>query len=362
MHLRARRAGGGVALALTATLAFAGGAHAAAEDGRIAFEASDYPAQSIWTIAKDGSDARLVAGNLARDPSFSRSGRRLVFVRHFNVLEARADGSQAHRLTASDVEDNFSPTYSPRGDLIAYIRGMEGGEDAGYGRLYVVRPDGTEKRRLTADRASNGIPRISPNGKQVILPSDESPGSYEYDLHSIDTDDGDRRRLTNPRHASDFSVRFSPDGRRVLFVRAKVGDDGNEVARDLYLMDRDGSHVRRLTTSPDEYESDPSFSPDGRRILFETEPEDAPFYDAGDIVSMKTDGSDRRRLARSPDGEFDPHYSPSGDLVVYARWHGEQADLHVVRADGTRRRRLTATAGVSEYPSAWLPAGATTAK
>src|SRR3954452_23181617 len=54
---------------------------------------------------------------------------------------------------------------------------------------------------------------------------------------------------------------WSPDGQRVAFVH-RVGD-----LNDIYVMNRDGSRKRRLTTTP-EREYDPDWSPDGGRIAF----------------------------------------------------------------------------------------------
>ena len=55
---------------------------------------------------------------------------------------------------------------------------------------------------------------------------------------------------------------FSPDGQKIVFIAATGGNRGN-----LYLMDKDGANLTRLTSGPD-WDRRPCFSPDGQRVYF----------------------------------------------------------------------------------------------
>ncbi len=114
---------------------------------------------------------------------------------------------------------------------------------------------------------------------------------------------------------------------------------------DVYVVDADGTGLRRLTTSPGD-DFDPSWSPDGTRIAFRRERSGEP-----EIWIMNVDGTEQRRLT---DG-LSPAWSPDGSLIAFAGPSGSSGIITVIRPDGTGRRTLPHTEG-GEYPS-WSPDG-----
>jgi TolB protein len=118
---------------------------------------------------------------------------------------------------------------------------------------------------------------------------------------------------------------------------------------DVYVVNADGTGLRRLTTNPGD-DFDPSWSPDRRRIAFRSERSGEP-----EIWVMTADGTEQRRLTAG----FSPAWSPDGTLIAFSgpavNPDGSHGILSVIRPDGTRLRALPHTEG-GEYPS-WSPDG-----
>ena len=142
-------------------------------------------------------------------------------------------------------------------------------------------------------------------------------------------------------------VIVEPD--RILFM-----SDRNEEKPDIYIMDVDGSNVRRLTeTSVTEGQF--SCSPDGRYIL----------YDSGsgrrEIMVMGTDGGGKLCLLKD-DVETNhsyPLWSPDSTRLVFSSYNEkeEDSDIYVIDANGANLTQLTDTSELSEDNPSWSPDG-----
>jgi Tol biopolymer transport system component len=127
---------------------------------------------------------------------------------------------------------------------------------------------------------------------------------------------------------------WSPDGRRIVF---EGWTDHSGANMSIYTMNPDGTHRRRLARG-----YDPHWSPDGRRIA----------YDNGGIYVMNADGTEKHRLARG--NAEGPNWSPDGKQIAFTRNPGIAGmDVYVVNAGGGGERRLTRT-GYS-YVAVWAP-------
>src|SRR5262249_13560422 len=111
-------------------------------------------------------------------------------------------------------------------------------------------------------------PQISPDGSTVAfvrVTVNEKENRYETSLFSVPTTGGQAaRRLTAGIH--DTTPRWSPDGKRILFVRA-VDKDGKTQPPQLYLLDTDGGEARAIT-EVERGAAAPVWSPDGQSIAF----------------------------------------------------------------------------------------------
>jgi TolB protein len=112
---------------------------------------------------------------------------------------------------------------------------------------------------------------------------------------------------------------------------------------DIYVMNADGSQVRRLTDAPVD-EGWPAWSPDGRQIVFSSTRDDCSYSEAEDCLTtgdigpwhtlyvMNADGTDKHRLSPTF-GQF-AAWSPDGQYILFAPW------LNVIRPDGTGLSRI----------------------
>ena len=122
---------------------------------------------------------------------------------------------------------------------------------------------------------------------------------------------------------------------------------------DVWSIRTDGTDLRRLTDSSGADQS-PSWSPDGRRIAFRS---DRTGND--EVYVMNADGSGQRDLTPNPQSDYSPAWSPDGRWIAFAsdRDMGSPRyanDIWLVRPDGTAAHRITHEVGIDEYP-VWSP-------
>ena len=134
----------------------------------------------------------------------------------------------------------------------------------------------------------------------------------------------------------------SPPTGRIAFAL------GSHPKDDIYVVDVDGTGLRRLTSHPDS-EIDPTWSPDGRRIAYRRQDEQS-----GQIFVMNADGSQQRNLTRRRGLDYSPAWSPDGRRIAFGSVRGWISSIWVMRPDGSGRRQLSRVYG--EYPS-WSPDG-----
>jgi TolB protein len=227
------------------------------------------------------------------------------------------------RLTHASGRDAH-PSYSPDGKQIAFQSPREGQHT----NIYLMNTDGSRQERITSHTGFAGVPVWSPDGKTLAyqwLPEGEGA---KWRLMSLSLS-GDRtpRPLTDGA-ANDQVVNWSPNGQRMVFYSDRTG------INQLYVMNRDGSGVVRLTTTPAE-DRTAAFSPDGASIAFMSERDGTP---AG-IYLMRADGSGLRRVGDLRPGHGVPFFSPDGSRVLATVTEGVGAGIWSVRvSDGTAER------------------------
>ncbi len=199
----------------------------------------------------------------------------------YNIFVANADGSDPKRITDNSRYD-AEPVVSPDGKQIVFGSQREGNFD-----VYIMNEDGSNLRRLTDRTGYNGGPWFSPDGRKIVWRAWYSETEMEkaqwrdcmeknyilpfpLDLWVMDADGSNKRRILH-NGATNFAPSWHPDGKRIIF--ASNMDDWHEDIKkfghnfELYLINIDGTGLERITYN-NAFDSFPMFSPDGRKLVW----------------------------------------------------------------------------------------------
>lgn len=246
------------------------------------------------------------------------------------------------RLTNNNAMD-CEPVWSPDGSKIAFWSNRDGGME-----IYVMDSDGSNVKRLTNNLSDDGNPSWSPDGFKILFES-ERDGNRE--IYVMDADGSNQLRLTRD-NAMDSTATWSPDGSLIAFASNRdTGPSYNPYNMDIYLMNSDGSNVRRIVDDP-EYDVGPQWSPDGRKILFMTG-RNGNF----DVYVTNADGTAQTNLTadyNKSDGA--PVWSLDGHNIAFSRKIEGKDQLFVMDSDGANLKRVTHNSA-NNGSAGWSPDG-----
>lgn len=314
---------------------------------------------AIYAVNADGTGLKRVVppGPGTDYPVASRDGEWVYYqsgVRgKTQVYRCKWDGTGAASLTRPDeltrqlrAADRFTVT-----EAFGFALSTDGT------KMVFTAHDGASGRAVIADGAAPALvapglgytymARLSPANDRVVF----SGPARGYRLLVAALPDGKPVELT-PDHPGCCIPRFTPDGKAVVFVRR----DG-----DVYRVDADGNHLRRLTEgnkyvefglSPkDQHGSTdgPDVSPDGKQVAFVAVKDGVP-----NVFVVGTDGGNRRQVTarKTPCGRV--KWSPDGRHLSFVSFEGKCPQLFVVPADGGEVEQLTKLDGGVNFAH-WKP-------
>jgi TolB protein len=210
--------------------------------------------------------------------------------------------------------------------------------------IYMSDYDGANQRRITTTRQLNINPSWSPDGQAIAY------SSYRNITPQIFISLIYRGVLETPTKTSPVSNMmpvFSPDGSRIAFVTNR---DGNT---EIYVMNRDGSNVRRLTNHA-AYESTPTWSPNAQQIAFTSDRTGKPQI----YIMNAADGSNVRRLTVSESEADRATWSPApfNEIAYSGRTSSSGFDVKIHELSSGSVRQITFGEGSNESP-AYAPNG-----
>jgi Tol biopolymer transport system component len=244
---------------------------------------------------------------------------------------------------------------------IVYVKGeaSEGGDTSG--GLFAHGPRRSDGSRRLTDDPSDSDPAYSRDGRMIAfvraVESDVSPGrTLGSRVYVMNAAGGAVRPVTSGEFF-DSNPSFSPDGRRIVFERRR----GSRVS-SIFVIDIDGGGERQLTRGA-HLDHNPVFAPNGRWIAFVSNRDKDARSDQSDIFSMRPNGSRVRVLIDGPHDESDPDISPDGRSVAFASNRIRRtSNIFVARSSGRRVRALTRAEGtcfgsVCFHSPSWSPDG-----
>jgi TolB protein len=335
-------------------------------DGKWIVFTSEQAGQSdIFRVHPDGSGLEQLTSDPAFDDqgALSPDGTTLAFVStrgagNANIWLLDLATKKCRNLTGSGA-GNFRPDWSPDGKWIAFSSDRDANAGVYPGQwellqstgIYIIHPDGTALRRVTKSGGFAGSPAWSQDSSRVLFYETDETGAYlaksarsRTEIVSIDVISGDRRQYTASNETK-LSPQWLPAGRISYIVRSGDEKEGLQIWNsDRTITSVVKGPVRR-----------PSWSRDGKQVVYERILHRAA---TEHLVSTTSRDPDFELILSEP---F-PSFSPDGRKLLYSAYGGNgtntsDTSIQIMNADGSDERTLFHKAGYSAFDAVWSPAG-----
>ncbi len=253
-------------------------------------------------------------------------------------------------------------------------------------QIYLMDLETGDTERISPGKGKTTCAWIHPDGKRVMFASTQDDPDAEkeqkdeielrasgkerryswdydefYEIYEQDLATKEYRKLTSAR-GYDAEGSWSPDGSLIAFAsnrsayEEQLTDEQKKAfeldpawANEIYVMNADGTNVKRLTTHAG-YDGGPFFSADGKKICWRRFSENGA---TAEIMTMNIDGSDQKQLTHLQAMSWAPYFHPSGNYLIFTtNRHGfANFELYMVDADGKHEPvRVTHTPGFDGLP------------
>ena len=268
----------------------------------------------------------------AEDPAWSPDCSQLVYTENGSLWTMSNDGTNRQRLVPFGGAYLTSAAWSPDGTTIAYVRGYQGA-NSWVAHIWTVGADGANPVQLTTGTGRDASPRWSPDGETIVF--DRSAGGARHIMRMSPTGDELEAVTTEGRH--NFGAAFSPDGRQLAYAAGTT----------LLVAAADGTNPRRAI-APVTQPGGVSWSPDGKRIAF------IRYRDGLNMLTTAdTTGLHEQIVFSSTDQVLAPRWSPDGQLIAF---HTIEADgKHRLYMSGANGEPVEEGASACRPGGVWGP-------
>ena len=251
----------------------------------------------------------------------------------FNLSTPLPAASPASPASTVSVPSSSS-TIQPKGQIVFTCQIFK---VQASNQICIINADGTGFRRLTTDSSTQHYyPSLSPDGKSVVYAAFRESNIYE--IYEMDIASGNVKQLTN-RLGILSAPEISPNGEFIVFKQST----GNSEKNAIWIMDRTGDNVGNI---PRALGWDPTWSPDGKYILFASDLDGAI-----QLYSIRVTGKELKRISNLPSIRGRSDWSSDGQFIVTYSGEPWKRDVYIMNADGSSARVLSPAGGNSQGPS-----------
>ena len=224
--------------------------------------------------------------------------------------------------------------------------------------IFLMNPDRKRVRQLTRHLQYDSTPAWSPDGQKIAFMSFRDEHRFQGrmitgEIYVMNADGTDPINLTQSPERWDRTPSWSPDGKQIVYSSTGFLKGTDVVHSDIWVMEADRGNLRNLTNDG-AIDSSPDWSPDGLRIAFSTNRD-------GDFV-MNADGTNPVNLTNHPARDGGADWSPDGLRIAFSSnrngdWEKKPNDnweVYAMNADGTNPINLTNQPKWDSGPS-WAP-------
>ena len=255
------------------------------------------------------------------------------------VCIMNADGSGMRRLTTENNRRHYYGSLAPDGQSIVYSSYRE----ANVYEIYSLNLGDSRVEQLTDRIGVLTAPEVSPDGASITI-ARGNPNTGNVQIMVMDRNS---RNIRNLAQIVGWDPTWSPDGQQILFASGTGG------GVQLFVVNRDGGGMRQVSNLP-AIRGRSDWSADGQFIVTYS----GPSWNR-EVYIMNADGSNARQLTPSGGNSQGPSFSPDGKWVVFTAYFDHYGDDHgceiyLIRTDGTDLRRLTDN-DYCDYQPRWGP-------
>jgi TolB protein len=294
-------------------------------------------------LAQDADQYRSLGAEMLLQNELKLDGDRLVLEgRLIDLASQQTIVGKRYRGTF-DLARRIAHTFAD--EIVLYLTGKRGialtsiafsSNRDGEKEIYLMDYDGHDQRRISGHRSISLSPAWSPSGDAVAYTSyfgGNGAGIYLADIQT------GRKSPVVTSGTLNTTPTFSPDGRRIAFAR------GLGANIEIFVSNRDGSDLKRLTNSP-AIDTNPAWSPSGTEIAFTSSRSGSP-----QIYVMDTEGTNQRRVTFQGEYNDGAAWSPDGTRIAYAtRAQQNRFDVAMLDLVSLTAQRLTDGGGSNETP------------